>query len=617
MICSSRYYIVLVLLSLTYMLGQLRAEEHAEKHPWWDDKWPNRKKLVIDASAQGVAIQAPIGSAAVLLRLHDGNFNFLGSREDGGDLRFVTDDNKTVLPHHVEKWDGLLNEAYVWVKAPEVKSGGIITLWMYSGNLTDAAPAEDAKATFDDDTVAVFHFGSAATLGKDASASALALQGVGAAGPGSVGGGHRLTSQAALTLPSAAPLAWKEGGTFSFSAWFKPTATAEGVLFQRKEGSKSVTIGFAAGVPYLEIGGKRASAGQPAAPGVWQHLTASVSGGNANLYVNGKTAANLAAGLPALEGDIFFGADSSGAKGLLGDLDEVRLSKNARSEAWSMFEAVSQGPSAEAGKLIVLGQEELSEHEEEGELMKHVSLLVDISKDLTVDGWVVIVSCAVLAVVGMGIALVKFLYLNTIEKATTVFLTRWEKISSDLTLIDAEDDKSIQNMGGSMTTQTIRMMKQSPLYQIYHLGVVEISRRVTVPQGDAGNQEAKGLSGRSIQAVKATMHSGLVREVQKLNNNLVFLTIGIAGGPYLGLLGTVIGVMITFAVIAKSGQVEVNSIAPGIAGALLATVAGLAVAIPCLFIYSYLSARIKNVVSNMETFIDEFITKMAEHHKEV
>ena len=100
------------------------------------------------------------------------------------------------------------------------------------------------------------------------------------------------------------------------------------------------------------------------------------------------------------------------------------------------------------------------------------------------------------------------------------------------------------------------------------------------------------------------------------NFNDVFLTIGIAGGPYLGLLGTVIGVMITFAVIAKSGEVEVNSIAPGIAGALLATVAGLAVAIPALFIYSYLSSRIKDVVSNMETFIDEFITRMAEHHKE-
>ena len=103
-----------------------------------------------------------------------------------------------------------------------------------------------------------------------------------------------------------------------------------------------------------------------------------------------------------------------------------------------------------------------------------------------------------------------------------------------------------------------------------------------------------------------------MREVQKLNGKLVFLTIGIAGGPYLGLLGTVIGVMITFAVIAKTGAVEVNSIAPGIAGALLATVAGLAVAIPALFAYSYLSSRIKEAVNNMEIFIDEFIARIAE-----
>jgi biopolymer transport protein ExbB len=127
---------------------------------------------------------------------------------------------------------------------------------------------------------------------------------------------------------------------------------------------------------------------------------------------------------------------------------------------------------------------------------------------------------------------------------------------------------------------------------------------------------ASGLSGRSMQAIRATLHSGLVKEVQKLNSSLVFLTIGIAGGPYLGLLGTVIGVMITFAVIAKSGQVEVNSIAPGIAGALLATVAGLAVAIPALFAYSYISSRIKDAISDMELFINEFTARVAEVYPE-
>jgi biopolymer transport protein ExbB len=58
----------------------------------------------------------------------------------------------------------------------------------------------------------------------------------------------------------------------------------------------------------------------------------------------------------------------------------------------------------------------------------------------------------------------------------------------------------------------------------------------------------------------------------------------------------------------------VNSIAPGIASALLATVAGLVVAIPALFIYSYLNSRIKVVSTNMHLFIDEFVTKMAEFY---
>ncbi len=244
--------------------------------------------------------------------------------------------------------------------------------------------------------------------------------------------------------------------------------------------------------------------------------------------------------------------------------------------------------------------------------MKHVSLLADISKDLTPDGWAVIFLCSLMAVVGWGVAVAKFFYLNKVEKATTDFLKRWESVSTDLTALDQGDAEAIRTLGGTATGKKAqRLMKQSPLYHIYHLGCNEINARL-----QNAKEGFKGLSGRSIQAIKATLHGGLMREVQKLNSKLVLLTISIAGGPYLGLLGTVIGVMITFAVIAKSGQVEVNSIAPGIAGALLATVAGLAVAIPALFMYSYLASRIKDAVTNMETFIDEFIAKMAEHHKE-
>jgi len=76
----------------------------------------------------------------------------------------------------------------------------------------------------------------------------------------------------------------------------------------------------------------------------------------------------------------------------------------------------------------------------------------------------------------------------------------------------------------------------------------------------------------------------------------------------------VVGVMITCAAIAAAGDVNVNAIAPGIAAALVATVAGLAVAIPALFGYNWLAIQIKNVTADNHVFADEFLTKAAEMH---
>jgi biopolymer transport protein ExbB len=146
----------------------------------------------------------------------------------------------------------------------------------------------------------------------------------------------------------------------------------------------------------------------------------------------------------------------------------------------------------------------------------------------------------------------------------------------------------------------------SPLYRLYEAGVRELAKRKVGESGSAP------LSGASIDAVKAAVDADYVRENHKLNSKMVLLTIAISGGPFLGLLGTVVGVMITFAAIAAAGDVNVNAIAPGIAAALLATVAGLGVAIPALFGYNYLAARIKNVSADMQIFVDEFITRVAE-----
>ena len=169
----------------------------------------------------------------------------------------------------------------------------------------------------------------------------------------------------------------------------------------------------------------------------------------------------------------------------------------------------------------------------------------------------------------------------------------------------------VKTLGGRIDEKSFRIIRRASIYRIYTIGVEELRDRLAK---DKQQGASKALSARSVQAIRATLDGGLIRETQKLNSLIVLLTIAISGGPFLGLLGTVVGVMITFAAIAQQGEVNVNAIAPGISAALAATVAGLAVAIPALFGYNYLLSRIKDATSDMHVFIDEFVTKMAEYY---
>lgn len=603
------------------------AASHAEE-AWWNHEWAIRKKITLDTSEKGTAISDPMGTATVLVRLHDGNFQFGAAKEDGSDIRFLAEDDKTVLAHHIERYDSLLNEAFVWVKVPDIKPSAQTSFYLYYGNtMGEPAKVEVPKENYDADTVLVYHFSENNAAPSDASGNKNNGDKAGSSVTGAqIGGGLRLTGQNGTSTPASPTLAWTAGGKFTWSAWVKPTLLQPGaVILSRSEGANRFVIGCDNGVPYAEIkaGGAalRTTGGEPLPVNVWKHLTVVADGAQVSLFVDGAPYGTVAAPLPPLNSAIILGKEEGGSVvSFAGELDEMQISKVSRSPGYIKLLAVSQAGGDKAAKLVNEGQDEAAgEGGGHNEITKHLELIADISKDLTFDGWVVIFLCTVLAIIGWGVAFLKLLYLNKIGKSNKAFLERWENIASDLTALDQDED-SIKTVGGTVGGKAQKVIRHSPIYQIYHLGCEEIQKRVqSVRQLSLSGtaQTSKGLSGRSIQAIKATLHGGLVRETQKLNSQLVFLTIGIAGGPYLGLLGTVIGVMITFAVIAKSGEVEVNSIAPGIAGALLATVAGLAVAIPALFAYSYLSSRIKDVVLSIETFIDEFIAKMAEHHKEV
>lgn len=586
--------------ALLLAFGNLHAEE--SKDAWWNKDWTQRQKLSLDISA----ITGPTGESTVLLRVADGTV-FSSAREDGGDLRFVAADGKTILPHHVERYDPLLGEAFVWVKLPDVKPGAD-SLFLYFGNPNAPAPGKSTDA-YGKDLAAVFHFSEAGSPPADATANGNAAAAPATVAEGSIiGAGIRLLGNTSLSLNPTESLAWTAGGNASISFWIKPAALQpNSVIVSRGEGAGSFRILLDQGMPVVESGGIRSGNGAPIAAGAWNHVAVTAEGSSLKIFVNGEPYATAAAGLPASTAPVILGATESGFSG---DFDELRFHAASLSPAAVKLAFVNQSGSDAAQKLLSAGPTEGGEAAGGSHMLEHVMLFGDIANNMMFDGWIAIGVCVIMIIVGWTVAIKKFVYLNKIEKGNREFLRLWKNLSTDLTAIDHADEKTIKSMGGSVDEEDQELMKDSPLYHIYHIGSDEIRHRL-----HKMSDKMEGLPGRSIQAVRASLDAGLVHENHRLTDGLVFLTISIAGGPYVGLLGTVVGVMITFAIIAKSGEVNVNSIAPGIASALLATVVGLIVAIPALFIYSYLNGRIKNVVSTMQVFIDEFVAKMAEFYR--
>jgi biopolymer transport protein ExbB len=221
---------------------------------------------------------------------------------------------------------------------------------------------------------------------------------------------------------------------------------------------------------------------------------------------------------------------------------------------------------------------------------------------VTIDGWVVIGILGVMAVVSVWVMIEKTLTLGRTEKANAEFLELFKnKSQALLNPADLEYAAAQRNTA----------FKNSSIYTLYAVGMNEVEQRFKA-QKAAG--KSPHITAAALESIRAALDATIVRAGQKFNSGIVLLTISISGGPFLGLLGTVVGVMITFAAIAAAGDVNVNAIAPGIAAALVATVAGLAVAIPALFAYNWFAIKIKNIAADTTVFADEFLTKSAELH---
>jgi len=575
---------------------------------WWNPDWTIRKKITIDTSDKGAGITDPIGTTAVLIRFPE-DFQFAAAKDDGGDIRFVAADDKTVLAYHIEKYDSTMGEAFAWVRVPDVKPGAQTVIYLYYGN-GKVERAENPKGTYDDDTSLVYHFAEHGAPASDSTGNANNAQNPGISVDGSmIGAGLKLDGHGIVTIAATDSLKWIDGQPMTWSAWIKPTLLQpNGVIFSRRDGAGSFLVGMANGVPYAEVSGQRTTGGAAVAANSWHHLAVVSDGSKLTLYLDGASYGTLSAAFPAMNSNMILDGDSqAGATGFNGEIDELEISKVARPAGFIKFAAIGQGVDGDT-KLMAIAADEQQTNWMSTLGSGTLGVLI---RSLTPDGWAVIGILSVMAVISWWVMFNKASLLGATKKGNDLFLKEWRHIATDLTVLDGDDADSIKSLGGRMDKKAQRTMRHSPIYRIYHIGAEEIRHRFT----GMSNNEAKVLSAQSIHAIRASLDAGMVRELQRLNNLMVLLTIAISGGPFLGLLGTVVGVMITFAAIAAAGDVNVNAIAPGIAAALLATVAGLAVAIPSLFGYNYLTIQVKNATSDMHVFVDEFVTRMAEFYR--
>ena len=159
-------------------------------------------------------------------------------------------------------------------------------------------------------------------------------------------------------------------------------------------------------------------------------------------------------------------------------------------------------------------------------------------------------------------------------------------------------------------------MKESPVAQVFRAGYQELMRLTRVrKQGAAGKKEEEPQDNEEggIENIDRAMRRAMRLQITRLERGLTFLATTASTTPFIGLFGTVWGIMNAFRGLGVSKASTIQAVAPGISEALVATAVGLSAAIPAVMAYNYFSRQIRVLASDMENFVAEFLN-IAERH---
>jgi biopolymer transport protein TolQ len=218
--------------------------------------------------------------------------------------------------------------------------------------------------------------------------------------------------------------------------------------------------------------------------------------------------------------------------------------------------------------------------------------LISLVRTASLPSQVVLVLLVLFSVVSWGVILLKLWSFSRIKAQSTRFLEIFRR-SSKFSEVQA----------------VCQSLNDSPLVGIFLAGYAELNLQLRQAAPSAGNPtpSAGRPTLKSLTGVDRALLRASNVEVNKLEKRITFLATTAAVTPFIGLFGTVIGIISSFQGIGESGSTSLAVVAPGIAEALVATAAGLAAAIPAVYFYNLLSQRVKEFASEMDDFSLEFL----------
>lgn len=222
----------------------------------------------------------------------------------------------------------------------------------------------------------------------------------------------------------------------------------------------------------------------------------------------------------------------------------------------------------------------------------------------TLEGKIVLLTLFLASIFSWSVMVTKFRYLHFAKRQSERFSSLFHRDRMPLRIYE----------------QGVRF-DGSPLFAIYEAGTEELCfQMLGSTEVDetfhARLEGAEKITPAQMRSVQAAMERAVGESALKLESQMIILSTAVSGGPFLGLLGTVWGVMDAFSGIAAAGTANLAAMAPGVSGALITTVTGLLVAIPAMFGYNFLVTSVRSIIVQADNFATELSSEIEHRYVE-